>query len=377
MELYYWNETKDRMQTVSDFSHPGKFIFKKNFPFEFYSYVDGKKDITFNIYFSELKFNDSSGQNNHSFEIIGYIVDDTEIDNLKYDKNYLPTESGFKGYYDDKLKMGKLIIKKEEISKSLKINAHNNYLYIIINNTNSKMIYNNVNGQFLFFSMDYVYSAIPEDFYIFSNLETVQKTPHLYTIKMDKGKDILIEFETSGNELDCKILNYQKYVDGKSDLYEDYDKYNIKRNFSNNKRYIKVIQSKNETEEINNIILSIFSKNVDHIAGPNISNLSYIIKYNSSLSNNYDENYAENSTENITEDTSEAPTKTKTTTTLLGFANFVYIKEIKIVHFIVYFSSKTKIIYSEILIFSINIIYKRSLRGLDEDNKKIQCNLID
>ena len=194
---------------------------------------------------------------------------------------------------------------------------------------------------------------------------------------MGKGKDILIEFETSGNELDCKILNYQKYVDGKSDLYEDYDKYNIKRNFSNNKRYIKVIQSKNETEEINNIILSIFSKNVDHIEGPNISNLSYTIKYNSSLSNNYDENYAENSTENITEDTSEAPKKTKTTTTLLGFANFVYIREIKIVHFIVYFSSKIKIIYSEILIFSIKIIYKRSLRGLDEDNKKIQCNLID
>ena len=35
MELYYWNETKDRMQTVSDFSHPGKFIFKKIFLLNF------------------------------------------------------------------------------------------------------------------------------------------------------------------------------------------------------------------------------------------------------------------------------------------------------------------------------------------------------
>ena len=59
MELYYWNKTKNRMQTISDFSHPGKFMFKKDFHFEFYSYVDGKKDVNFNVNFLELNYNEN------------------------------------------------------------------------------------------------------------------------------------------------------------------------------------------------------------------------------------------------------------------------------------------------------------------------------
>ena len=215
------------------------------------------------------------------------------------------------------------MIKKEEIYNCLKMDSYNSYLYIIIRNLNKEIVYNNVEGQFLFISMDYIYSPIPKDFYIFSHLENGQKTPHLYTIKMIKENDVLIEFETLKNELACKILNHKNYLEQKSDLYIDYDKYIIKRNIKNNKEYIKILQSKNENEIIDNIILSIFPNNEDHIFGPNINNLSYIIKYI----------YINETSDNVT---------------LLGFARFIYIKELKKINFFVYFYSKTKIVYSEI-----------------------------
>ena len=352
MELYYWNETKLRIQTISDFSHPGKFIFKKDFPFDFYSYVDGRKDITFSINFLKLASNKEPNEIYHSIEIIGYIFDDSEIKSLENDINYLPSTKQFKGYYNSKLKLGKLVIKKEEIYNCLKIDSHNSYLYIIIRNLNKEIVYNNVEGQFLFISMDYIYSPIPEDFYIFSHLENGQKTPHLYTIKMTKENDVLIEFDTLKNGLACKILNHKNYLEQKSDLYIDYDKYIIKRNIKNNKEYIKILQSKDENEIIDNIILSIFPNNEDHIVGPNINNLSYIIKYI----------YFNETSANVT---------------LLGFARFIYIKELKKINFFVYFYSKIKIVYSEILIFSVNILYKKTFIELERKNTEVECKLVD
>ena len=55
-------------------------LFLKNISlFLFYSYVDGRKDITFNINFLKLNINQDFDEIYHSFEIIGYIIDDTEI----------------------------------------------------------------------------------------------------------------------------------------------------------------------------------------------------------------------------------------------------------------------------------------------------------
>ena len=45
------NKTVKRIQTIVDFNRIGKFIIKKDFPFDFYTKVDGKRDITFNIEF--------------------------------------------------------------------------------------------------------------------------------------------------------------------------------------------------------------------------------------------------------------------------------------------------------------------------------------
>ena len=45
MECYFWNESStSRIQTVVDFNTIGKFNIKKDFPFDFYTRVDGRRD---------------------------------------------------------------------------------------------------------------------------------------------------------------------------------------------------------------------------------------------------------------------------------------------------------------------------------------------
>ena len=83
----------------------------------------------------------------------------------------MPTTKVYNGTYDQILKVGKISIKKEEITQYLSITLHN-YLYVIVRkSSNSKITYQYIKGQLLFFSMDYIYSQIPENCTLFSNLE--------------------------------------------------------------------------------------------------------------------------------------------------------------------------------------------------------------
>jgi hypothetical protein len=129
--------------------------------------------------------------------------------------------------------------------------------------------------------MDYIYDITPENSYFFSNFSIGQKTPHLYTLKMEPnlGKIMRIEFATSGDELDCKIIKYQKYLPGTEEFYVDNAQFNITRRNYMGKTYIDITQSYNIQTKIDKIILSIFSKNGDHIAGSEIQKLSYTIRY--------------------------------------------------------------------------------------------------
>jgi Mg-chelatase subunit ChlD len=258
IEYYYWNETKTRIQNIIDFSKGGKFIFEKDFPYEFYSRVDGTKDITFNIEFLKLEINEISNTVEHLFEIIAYIIDDREIQNLEYNIDSLPSTTVYNGYYDSKLSLGNIVIKKEEISRYLSSTSHS-YLYIIIKKitSNINIIYKHVEGQFIFVSMDNIYSVVPVGFCIFSYLPRDQKSPHLYTLQ---GKNITIEFSSLGNDLDCKILKYQNYPTGSEELYIDYNKFIINRREDINKTYINVVQDNNENTTTDNLIISIFSK---------------------------------------------------------------------------------------------------------------------
>jgi hypothetical protein len=95
------------------------------------------------------------------------------------------------------------------------------------------------------------------------------------------GKKIRIEFASAGDELDCKILKYYNYDYGSEELYADYNQFKITRTEHMGKTYIEVTQSNNNETKFNNVILSIFSKNGDHIAGSEVRKLSYTIRYSS------------------------------------------------------------------------------------------------
>ena len=394
LEYYYWNETKTRMQNIIDFSHEGKFIIEKNFPLEFYSIVDGTKDITFNIEFLTL-YCDTTATINHSFEIIAYIVDASDIDSLNYDINSLPSSSVYNGFYDPELSIGKIVIKKETIYQQLS-STLNSYLYVIIKNLNSRIIYNHIEGKLLFFSMDNIFSIVPEGFTISSNLLEGEKSPHLYTLS---GKNITIHFSNPGKELDCKIIKYQSsYPTGSGELYIDYVHFRIIRIVKINIIYITVIQPNEESSETDDkVILSIFSKNENHIPDSNNSNsyaFNYTVNPNDPMDDNYTGNYSENYTEDFTEDDLSNFTEPDNSTDeetqnlkdirpkadvlFLGFAKYIYIRSVRIITFSMYFVHFREIVYSEILIVTMRIRYKVPLRRLQEIvSKKAECQLVE
>ena len=278
IEFYYWNETKSRNQNIVDFGHGGKFIMEKDFPFDFYARIDSPKDITFNIEFLKLECVEKIEISKHLFEVIAYVVDSTEIKNLNNNKDYKPAKTAFNGYYESMLSLGTIVIKKEEIANY--IVSNNLYLYVIIKKSPEVNItYNYTEGQFIFVSMDYIYSTIPAGFMISSHLSEGQKTPHLYTFE---GRNITIEITYIGVELIFKIIKYKIYQTGTEEFYEDYSGFIIKRREEKNKKYIDVIQKIQENEgntTSSKLILSIFSNNTDHVAGNNTTSISYSMRY--------------------------------------------------------------------------------------------------
>ena len=410
MECYFWNESStNRIQTVVDFNKVGKFSIKKDFPFDFYTRIDGKRDITFNIEFYKLEYNDISNTNIGDLEITAYILTDNEIDDLAIDTFSLFSLQVFNGFFDDKLKIGKIVLKKEDISNNLN-SIYNNYLYVIIKKyPDDNIIINSVEGQFLFVATDYVYYSIPENYYIFSNLEINGNTPHLYTLEIDpllKNK-IIIEFDNFGEELDFKILNYQNYIDGIIDYYNDYDKYIIEKTKNSNKLSVNITRSNDINTIFDKVILSIFSSNKEHIASSNISNLSYAFKYkgeyeekeeNGEKEENEEKEESEEIEENkVIEDNKEVKesektkevkefektkeitiTKTKTNIILLGFAKFTYLRNLKICYFFIYLVYIKQTVYAKELIINTHSQYGDGLRALQENvSKKSVCKLVE
>ena len=213
MQFYYNEQNLERIQTKIDFSTGGKFAFKKDFPFEFYTAIDGKKDVTFTIQFLKLEYEEIE-KADHLIDIKAYVLDSRKIENLKLKPRTKPDDSCFQGYFDQGHRIGKIVIKKEELKDNLNSNLQN-YLYIIVSkSSNSRLVYTNVEGQYTFVPMDYTYTFVPESFYIFSNLYPGQKSPHLYAIQLEQelGKKTRIEFASSGNELDCAILKYNNSI---------------------------------------------------------------------------------------------------------------------------------------------------------------------
>ena len=357
MELYYSSKTVTRIQNIVDFNHIGKFIFKNDFPFYFYTNVDGKKDITFNIIFLNLPENINIEK---ELEIFGIVLSDNEIDNLSDDDNLLNAHDKFEGIFEHNINIGKVVIKQDVISKYLD-NRYNNYLYIIINKkSGSKATFpDNIEGQFYFIPNSYVYSSIPENYLIFTNLEKDDNTAHLYTLEKDPSlnNSFQIGINTFGNkELDFKILNYQNYTDGNIDLYNDYKGYVIDKKRDIDLIYLNVSQNiTNET--FDKIILSVFSTNKGHMPS---SNLSYAFKYNSTLFGQV-----------------SSITVVKTKVIILGFDKFTYITTNKKINFFIDLVYVEKNVYSKKITINSQIKYKSNKRMLQEESKKGECTLVE
>ena len=152
MKYYYKEDNINRIQSLVDFSKGGKFVFRKDFPFEFYTQIDTAKDVTFNIQFMKIEFEETEEIPEHKFEIKAYILDSQQIDYLKGRSDIEPNAFCFTGYYDIGHRIGKIVLEKEKISKYLSLN-YNNYLYIVITKSNSNIntIYTNIQGQFSFY----------------------------------------------------------------------------------------------------------------------------------------------------------------------------------------------------------------------------------
>ena len=395
VEYHYSNETKIRTQSINEFYHPGKFIIMKDSPIEFYSRVDGTRDITFNIQFFKLQINKISEPYEDLFEIIAYIIDDDILNNINSNKDYIPKTQIYSGSYNTILKIGELTIKKEVINTYLSSTMHN-YIYIIVKKISTNIIYNYIEGQMLFFSHDYIYSPIPQDFYIYNKLSKGQNIPHLYTITMEKlyGKYVIIEF-TSGNELDCKILKYQNYPAGSQEIFLDFDEYKITRRQQKNITYIYIYQSIYIDSIFEYIIVSIFSKNDGHIAGNNESELIYTMKYNtySKLNGLYNVSNNESNLTDIEEDKGNLtdieeditppplppPTqppviiRKRAEVIFLGFARYIYVRITRICNFYMYFASIREIISVKIVRVYAYIRYRGRLRALEEEKKQVEC----
>ena len=93
------------------------------------------------------------------------------------------------------------------------------------------------------------------------------------------NQKLRIEFASSGKELDCKVLQYKNYIKGSDEYYEDYNEFKIARSENMGKTYIDITQANNEEGKFDSVIVSIFSTNGEHIAGDELTKLSYVIRY--------------------------------------------------------------------------------------------------
>ena len=277
---YSTNKITDRLKNEINFFKGVKFSFKKDFPFEFYTRIDGykDKDITFNIQILKLETEETTNETTHDFEIKAYIIDENLISN--------PTGKEFTGFYDRMHRVGKIVIRQKEINEQLKYN-YKNYLYVIIQKKGEyDAIYTNVEGQLSFISMDYTFADIPEGFYIFSNLPEMENNPHKYRIKLEPeiDKKTRIEFISSANELNCAVIKYRNnYLPGDENYYEDdNENFNISRSEHMGKKYIDIITNETDEDELNYAVLVVFSSNGGHITGTESHKLSYVIRYTTS-----------------------------------------------------------------------------------------------
>ena len=304
--FYFWSEgnANHNFINVYEFGTKSLMEVERDFPLEFYSLIDGTKDINFNIEFLDLqKTKVEYGQNISDYFIIeAYIVDQTQIENIK--KNLKPHSTVFNGFYDPGFRLGKVTISMSDIKKQMN-SLYKNFIYIKISkDINNENQYIKIRALHSFTNLNNIYKVTPSDTYIISNLFPGQKTPNLYLFKNKlQSEKLILEFSKSSNEIDFALLGYSQFQLNEYRFYENDTNLEITTIKGMGKDYID-IQIKNSS--INSIILSIFSTNGDHIAGSEPSKISYTFNYyiitenEFNIINTYDLKFGENITFNST-----------------------------------------------------------------------------
>ena len=97
-------------------------------------------------------------------------MSDNDIDDIDNSNYLLSSFKEFDGLFDNKSRIGKIVINKEDISYNLD-SVRSNYLYVIIKVITGKSITisNNIQGQFIFIPNNYIYSSIPKNYRINRN----------------------------------------------------------------------------------------------------------------------------------------------------------------------------------------------------------------
>ena len=283
--LYYWFENKNsQFLNILEFGTKSLIYIERDFPIEFYSLIDGTKDINFNIQFLDLQKNNIEYEKNTSdyFNIEAYIIDENKIQNIK--NNLKPDSSVFNGFYDSGFRIGKVLISKADVRKNMNT-LFKNYVYIKISlSENNENKYSKIKAIVSLTNLNNIYKSTPSNTYVVSNLLPNQKKPNLYLFKSKLNSEkYRLEFSNSNN-LDFALLNFTKFQLGDERFYKNDSNLNLSFVKGMGKNYIDI---QIEDSSINSIILSIFSTNGEHIAGTEIAKNSYNFNYSITTDNDY------------------------------------------------------------------------------------------
>ena len=282
--LYYWYENNKKFLNNIEFNTRSLIEIERDFPLEFYSEIDGTKDINFNIDILELQKENIENEKYISdyFKIEAYIIDENGLENIKKNKNI--NSSVFKGFYDPGFRTGKILISKSKIKENLNL-IYKNFFYIKISNKEeNKNKYTKIKALVSFTNLNNIYKIVPSNTYIRSNLIPGQKTPNLYLLKNKISNKIRLEFSASSKEIDFALLNYTQYELGDQRFYKNDSKIHINFKKGMGKYYFEFFT---DDSSIDSIVLSIFSNNENNIAGNEVLNISYTFKYYISNDNNF------------------------------------------------------------------------------------------
>ena len=160
-----------------------------------------------------------------------------------------------------------------------------NYVYIKISlSENNENKYSKIKAIVSLTNLNNIYKSTPSNTYVVSNLLPNQKKPNLYLFKSKLNSEkYRLEFSNSNN-LDFALLNFTKFQLGDERFYKNDSNLNLIFVKGMGKNYIDI---QIEDSSINSIILSIFSTNVEHIAGTEIAKNSYNFNYSITTDNDY------------------------------------------------------------------------------------------